>query len=260
MSNHEWRTAYTSVIGSSHQKNGTQCQDAGNCRIVKSIDGNDVLLSVASDGAGSATRSEIGSKITVDTFLEQFGEMVKTESLIKIDKLYVLNWIRNVNAKILEKATEENLHPREFACTVLAAIVAFDEAVFFQVGDGAIVISEFASTDYCPMFWPQHGEFANQTNFIFQDNIEEVLEFKFIKQAFKTVSIFTDGIERLVLDFSSKTAHSPAFRSIFDWLVTCEVSRDDSPSAALTAYLGSDYINSRTDDDKTLVMAIRATT
>lgn len=258
MSIHKWRTAYASVIGSSHQKNGTCCQDAGHCRIVKTIDGSDVLLAVASDGAGSAIRSEIGAQLTVESFLMQFEEVVKKNPLSTIDRPYVLNWLQNLKDIIFEKAEQESFSPKEYACTILAAIVGHDSAIFFQIGDGAIAISELGSVDYGHMFWPQHGEFANQTNFLIQKNIEEILEFAFVQQTFESISIFTDGIERLVLDFADQAVYSPALRPIFNWLERCEPSSDESPSAALIAYLNSDFINSRTDDDKTLVMATRA--
>lgn len=254
----KWRIAHASVIGTSHQKNGTICQDTGYCQIIYAVDGNDILLAVASDGAGSATRSEIGSQLAVDSFLQQFGEAAMNMSLSKIDRPFVLNWLKNLNAKIQEKADQEKIETKEFACTILAAIVDLDDAIFFQIGDGAIVVSELGSIDYGHMFWPQHGEFANQTNFLTQDNIAETLEFAYVKRTFETVSIFTDGIERLVLDFPSKSVHPPALRPILDWLAKCEPSTDESSSAALIAYLSSDLINSRTDDDKTLVMATRA--
>lgn len=260
MTRNRWRTAYSSVIGTSHERAGTPCQDASYCRIIQDQEGNDILLAVCSDGAGSATRSEIGSRLTVDSFLVKFGDVIRKVSLCKIDRDFVLNWLESLKVEISERAELEGLNSKEFACTVLAALVGPDNAIFFQIGDGAIVISEVGSKDYSPMFWPQHGEFANQTNFILQDNIEKVLEFAFIKQSLETVSIFTDGIERLVLDFSSRTVHGPAFYPIFDWLEKCEPSSDESPSSALTAYLNSNSINSRTDDDKTLVMATRALT
>jgi hypothetical protein len=225
---------------------------------VNAADGSDILLVVASDGAGSAAKSEIGSQLTVDSFMTQFGEAVQTLSLNEIDRPFTLNWLQKLNAKIVDKAAEENLHPREFSCTMLAAIIGSDSAIFFQVGDGAIVVSELGSIDYAYIFWPQHGEFANQTNFLFQENIADTLEFAFVSKTLETISIFTDGIERLVLDFSSKAVHSPALRPIFEWLAKCEPSLNEAPSAAFTAYLTSDFINSRTDDDKTLVMATRA--
>jgi hypothetical protein len=257
MSNLGWRIVFASVIGTSHQKNSTVCQDASGYRLAQGMDGSEVLLAIASDGAGSAKKSEVGSQLTVSSFLNYFEEKLKAVSLSEIDKPIALKWMQDVHAQIQELATQENLHPREYSCTVLAAIVGQHDAVFFQIGDGAIVVSEKESPEFGYIFWPQHGEFANQTNFLFQENLNEVIEFELIKRSFETLIIFTDGIERLVLDFSSKTVHSPALQPIVDWLGKAAFPTDNSPSSVLQTYLSSDFINSRTDDDKTLVMATR---
>jgi hypothetical protein len=254
-----WRVAHASVIGSSHLKNGVVCQDAGHCRIIGLDDSNEILLAIASDGAGSASKSEVGSQFVVDSFLDFFEEKIRSVHMQMIDRSMVLDWIKNLHIKIEEMALEENILPREFACTMLAAIVSRDEAIFFQIGDGAIVVAEENSSEYGYMFWPQHGEFVNQTNFLFHSNLEECLEFAVVNQRFKTVVLFTDGIERLVLDFSTKIVHAPAILPIVEWLGKRESSMDESSSNALIAYLSSDFINSRTDDDKTLVIATRAT-
>ena len=133
--------------------------------------------------------------------------------------------------------------------------------MFFQIGDGAIVVSNRAEPDdYGWVFWPQHGEFANQTNFVTQDNALEVLEFELEERCVDEIAIFTDGIERLVLDLQEKTAHTPFFRTLFGWLIQTEpaaVGEEIPPSEVVGRYLGSKEINNRTDDDKTLILASR---
>lgn len=261
MSIQAWRTSFASVIGSSHQKQGTTCQDSGACQCIQTKDGSNVLLAIVSDGAGSAPQSNIGSEITVKLFLQEFENTIaNNQDLASIDRTFVAEWIELVRKEIAAKAQEFNLSPWEFACTVLGAIIGPNNAVFFQIGDGAIVVSTNGSQEYSPMFWPQHGEFANQTNFIVQDNFadERVLEFANRKETFDKVALFTDGIERLILDFSSRTVHPPSLESIFEWLAKKEPSLDTAPCPAITAYLQSDFINSRTDDDKTLVIATRS--
>ena len=69
--------------------------------------------------------------------------------------------------------------------------------------------------------WPQHGEYANTTNFVTQDNITEAMEFE-TGPPVNELALFSDGIERLVLDLSTRTVHSPAFRPIFEWLACTE--------------------------------------
>lgn len=259
MSNSQWNTAYASVIGTSHEKTGNPCQDACHCRIVQLSDGQEIFIGIASDGAGSAIRSQIGSMITVQMFLGKFGTIIKSEAdMCLIDRDLVLNWLEEVKTQILIRAENEGLSSREFACTILGAIVGPNHSIFFQIGDGAIVISEADANDYGWIFWPQHGEFANQTNFIIQENLSEILDFDLFKGTVNRVALFTDGIERLVLDFSEKSVYPPALNSIFEWLQNNpQINPDESPSSALIAYLNSSFINSRTDDDKSLVMAAR---
>ena len=67
-----WRTAYASVIGTSHTKTGSPCQDAGGCTVVKAVDGAEVLVAAVSDGAGTASRSEAGSALAVSRYLSRF--------------------------------------------------------------------------------------------------------------------------------------------------------------------------------------------
>jgi hypothetical protein len=257
----EWRVAHTSIIGTSHEKTGLPCQDVGCCRIVSDPDGRHVLLAVACDGAGSASRSLDGATLVVDRFVRDFSDASRRSGLDGITKEFVEDWLSRVRSEIRDRADTDNLSPREFACTILGAAVGYDRVAFFQIGDGAIVVSNRAEPDdYGWVFWPQHGEFANQTNFITQDNANEVLEFELEERCVDEIAVFTDGLERLVLDLQEKTAHAPFFRTLFGWLVKTEpaaVGENIPASQVVSRYLGSKQINDRTDDDKTLILASR---
>jgi len=259
--NVNWRVAHASVMGTSHEKTGLPCQDVASCRIVTDLDGRDVLLAVACDGAGSASRSLDGAALAVDRFLRDFGDASGRSGLDGITKEFVEDWLSRVRSEIRDEAELQDLSPREFACTILGAVVGDDQAAFFQIGDGAIVVSNRAERDdYGWVFWPQHGEFANQTNFITQDNALEVLEFELEARCVDEIAMFTDGIERLVLDLQEKTAPAPFFRTLFGWLVKTEPAAVDEEipiSEVVSRYLGSKQINDRTDDDKTLILASR---
>jgi hypothetical protein len=256
----KWNTAYASAIGTSHEKTGSPCQDACHCRVIYTNDRQEIFLGIASDGAGSASRSEVASKLAVEMFLEKFSRLIKTENdICLIDRNVVLDWLEEVKTQIFITAKNEALSPREFACTILGAVVGQNHSIFFQIGDGAIVVSETPIDEYGCIFWPQHGEFANQTNFIVQENLSEILEFEYSQGTVNRVALFTDGIERLVLDFSDRSVYPPALNSIFEWLHNNpQLNPDEIPSSALFTYLNSSFINSRTDDDKSLVMATRA--
>ena len=264
MSDVDWRVAHNSVIGTSHEKTGLPCQDAGGCRIVEDPARKQVLLAVACDGAGSASRSLDGATLTVGRFLQEFGDIAKRSGLDEITKEFAQGWLSRVRTEINHRAKAADLSAREFACTLLGAILSENRAAFLQIGDGAIVVSNRAEPeDYGWVFWPQHGEFANQTNFVTQDNALEVLEFELENRCIDEIAVFTDGIERLVLDLKEKTAHAPFFRTLFHWLVTTKpsvVDADIPASEVMERYLGSKQINDRTDDDKTLILASRRPT
>jgi hypothetical protein len=72
------------------------------------------------------------------------------------------------------------------------------------------------------------------------------------------LAAFTDGIERIALDLSGQAAHQPFFKGIIqplDQLTNAGVDRD--LSRKLLSYLDSAAINQRTEDDKTLILAVR---
>jgi hypothetical protein len=220
-----------------------------------------VLLAIACDGAGSASRSLDGATLAVDRFLRDFGDASRRSGLDGITKEFIVDWLSRVRSEILKQAETNHLNPREFACTMLGAVVGHDRAAFFQIGDGAIVVSNRSEPDdYGWVFWPQHGEFANQTNFITQDNAMELFELELEERCVDEIAMFTDGIERLVLDLKERTAHAPFFRTLFGWLANTEpakVSEEIPTSEVIMRYLGSKQITDRTDDDKTLILASR---
>lgn len=255
----KWNTAFASAIGTSHQKSGGVCQDASCCRVIQLGNGQEIFLGIASDGAGSASRSEVASSLVVEMFFEKFTLLVGSEiDLQTIDRSYILTWLDEVKNQIFIRAKNENVSPREFACTIVAAIIGVDSSIFFQIGDGAIVVSEFPGDDYGCIFWPQHGEFINQTNFIIQENLSDILEFEYSQNRINRIALFTDGIERLILNFSDRSVYPPSLHSIFEWLQNSSDSNSiDGASTALITFLNSSFINSRTDDDKSLVMAAR---
>ena len=257
-----WRTAYASVIGTSHAASGSPCQDAGICQVLTSILGSEILLAAVADGAGSAPRSDEGSQLAVWMFLSAFGPpAIEDPSLSKIDAPMLVSWFEDLRSNIVAIAGAGEHSPSDYACTFLGAIVGPTRAICIQIGDGAIVVKDGETGEYAWMFWPQHGEFANSTNFVTQDGFEQALEIEFVDGTLDEIAIFSDGIERLVLDVGTRTVHSPALRPMFTWLAGTDPALPPAGAApGLVAFLGSERVNRRTDDDKTLVMATRVVT
>jgi len=76
-----------------------------------------------------------------------------------------------------------------------------------------------------------------------------------VRERIQEVALLTDGLQMLALNFAARKPHAPFFEPLFTALRGA-VSPDDLV-VPLRAFLDSDAVNSRTDDDKTLVLATR---
>jgi hypothetical protein len=219
-----------------------------------------VLIVAVSDGAGSAAYSDIGSSIAVTTFISDVELFMAGGGQVSaIDAPQASCWVRRA-ATAATAAAEANEHEvREYSCTLLAAIVGAEHAAFIQVGDGAIVVSHGDDDGWSYVFWPQHGEFANTTNFIQSIEVDSIIAFDLAPRRVDELAIFSDGIENLVLHKASRSVQQTFFQTMIQPVRNSEATGlDRELSQALRRYLASPVICERTDDDKTLVLASRA--
>ncbi len=248
-----WKVIDASVPGSSHVHSGLPCQDARR-RGQFDVEDERILLAVCADGAGSAELSDVGAKKACDHFFELAYEALKAPGAMRrLDRAQLLGWYEQIREAIEEEAARREVPSRQLACTLLTAIVGEHRALFAQVGDGSIVYRDGEA--YAAVFWPQVGEYANMTNFVTQEGLARVFEFEELEERVDELALFTDGLQRIALDFSKKAPHQRFFTPLFAPLRSAE---DDSElNAPLIGFLGSPQVNSRTDDDKTLILATR---
>lgn len=254
-----WRVAWACSIGTSHATAGTPCQDFAACEIAERPEGG-VLIVAASDGAGSASRAEAGSEVTATTLVSLARRYLEDGAAIAdLTRATVVQWIGAIGSAIAKRAELDDCEIREYSCTLLGAIVGPREAAFVQIGDGAIVVSHGEADGWSYLFWPQHGEFANSTNFVTSPNVMQALEFEVAPRRINELALFTDGIENLVLHQASRSVHEPFFNQMFRPVRALPTEGvDQSLSEGLRRYLSGPVICDRTDDDKTLVLASRA--
>ncbi len=260
MSLRAWRTAYGSAPGTSHARTGAPCQDAGRCDVHLAADGTEVLVASVADGAGTAAQSAHGARLLVNTFQREFGQAAQSApGLDALDAAFARGWLQRMQQALGLLAAGAGHDPADYACTFLGAVLSGSCAVFLQIGDGAIVVGDTAdgSLGHAWVFWPQHGEFANSTAFVTMPDAPALLMFERRQGAVQELAMFSDGLERLILDMRARIVHSPSLRPVFGWLAGTQPCRARAPSDVLAAYLNSAQVNRRTDDDKTLVMATR---
>jgi hypothetical protein len=254
-----WRLACASAIGTSHSRFSQPCQDACHCEVLAAGSDEPVLVALAADGAGSARRAEAGSALACSLLRQEIVTALASGlSPGSLTRDFVSGMVLGVRAAIAARAEGEARTPRDFATTVLGAVVGVEEAVFFQIGDGAIVVSTpDEDGEFGWIFWPESGEYENTTFFLTDPDMEDHLQWVHCARPCDQVALFSDGLQRMALHFQSRTAHAPFFRSMMQAI---EAAADDSPevlSHELALYLSSPAVNARSDDDKTLILATR---
>lgn len=254
----QWRAAYASAQGTSHIESNQPCQDAcGHEKFVTS-EGKQFLVMIASDGAGSASLSHEGSQMVCQILLEKISQFFEEGwTLNQITERYARFLLRYVSARLGRVARLREIKKRDFAATLLVALIGDEYAAFFQLGDGAIVIN--SDDGYRPVFWPQSGEYANETYFVTDTSAAKNLRFTFLNETINEVALFTDGIQGLALKYDVQAAHPPFFRPLFEYLRSAPEEALPQLNEQVEKFLDSDAVNTRTNDDKTLMLACRIT-
>jgi hypothetical protein len=256
MSGWSWRWLSASVVGTSHTASGALCQDSHLCNEIKTAAGA-VLVALVSDGAGSAVNSALGSRMICDVICDKTLEFFKDQGEVsQLTSRLIANWIQFFRDEIILQAETDGLSEKDYACTLVGAIVGETAAAFFQVGDGAVVYST-PSAEHKPIlvFWPDRGEYENTTYFVTQSTFLEQLQFCLIEQQVSEVALLSDGLQRLALNYTNKSAHQPFFSGFFEPLRRTPMEQVPTLNAQLADYLNSAKVNERTDDDKTLILA-----
>jgi hypothetical protein len=177
--------------------------------------------------------------------------------LHRITRKTVEGWIKTFQGEVSGTASAAGLRPRDYACTLLAALIGQNHAVFFQIGDGSIVVSDAEEQSYGHVFWPERGEYENATFFATDRRFASNLRFASVRRNVVELAMFSDGLQRLALDFQKSMPHEPFFRGVFPPVRTCSPENARQLAQGLSSFLGSARVNQRTDDDKTLILATR---
>lgn len=259
MSAFQWRVVGASVPGTSHLTLGRGCEDD---HAASHLPGGGLVVAVA-DGAGSAARAAEASQCAVDgavTFVREWlGREAAPETSAAWERLLAAVFV-GVRERLERLAgipaqfTEIDSPLRELATTLLIAIATADWLAVAQVGDGAVVVQRTDLT-FAAVTTPDHGEYVNQASFLTDDEYLAEIQYAISEVGpVAGLALFTDGLEQLALTTTTNEPFAPFFRSLFTF-----AHEGDADEHGVEQFLYSDRVCERTDDDKTLVLAIRTT-
>jgi len=246
-----WRIAQARSLGTSHIADNIPCQDYHLADCIDDGAATYLLIAVA-DGAGSAARSGDGAKKACDAAMLHLKEHAAELAAPANAREVVTEAFSAALRAIIEFGECEAIEIRQLASTLLVAVVASDFTVFGQVGDGAFVcdVDDKLNVPY----WPDQIA-LNLTDFITSAPLEQILHVQVVPRKIMRLACMTDGLAPLLLDFRTKSPHVPIFERLFS---TCQAAPDPSDlDDDLEVFISSAAVNERTDDDKTLILAIR---
>ncbi|HXB65046.1 MAG TPA: PP2C family serine/threonine-protein phosphatase [Solirubrobacteraceae bacterium] len=241
-----WAVIGAAVRGASHIRDGKPRQDA-----VGWWQGDGLLIAACADGAGSAERSDEGSSMAVEAAIARARSVAARGAPVAREaSVLVRQCMRAARAGVRRVAAEANARPGAFATTLILC-VATDEAVCLaQIGDGVTCVRTLAGMS--SPFRPQRGSYANETTFITTGRrLPHTMLASYAASDVDGFCLSSDGL-KLIITKDARTGEpfEPFFADVFGF-----ASRGGR-SEGLAAFL--EKVEDRTDDDKSLVVAVRS--
>jgi hypothetical protein len=242
-----WRSIGAKAKGAAHAGNGTPCQDA---YAYSSLSPDLVAIAVA-DGAGSAPCSKAGAEMAVERaigYLHNISDLIEPDSIV---------WVAAVRAAfdaargaIVDAGRSRGVEPRQFATTLQILLLGSGAYCYGRIGDGGGVARREGAL--VPLAPAPGNVFANETTFLTSAGAQPDVFYD--TGRLSDCALFTDGLQHLAMQLAHWTPHDPFFFPLFEFLRM----NSDVPEAeaSLDAYLKTEKFDQRTDDDRTLVIAV----
>jgi len=156
--------------------------------------------------------------------------------------------------RVLALAGEAGESPRKYAATLTGVAASADCLAVGQIGDGAVV-----AEDEDGRLWTatrlQRGEYANETHFLTEEGALDQVSIEVFERPVRALAVLSDGLVRLALKLPDQEPHAPFFQPLFRFAGAVEDG--EQAASQLAGFLDSERVNARTDDDKSLVLAVR---
>jgi len=251
MANSRWRVVGAVAAGTSHERLDMPCQDA----VAFQADEQNLLVAL-SDGAGTAEHSQYGAQTAVQAALDSLAAALDAgfpaEQAGWQDALYAAFTAARSALESLAELEEQPL--RAYAATLILAVATADRLIVAQLGDGAVVTGESPDNLFL-VNRAQRGEYANETYFLTQEDALEQVQLSVHETAVNLLVVMSDGLTRLAMQLPAQEPYLPFFHPLLAF--AANANEEERAAAHLVEFLTSERVCARTDDDKSLVLAVR---
>ncbi len=253
-----WCVVAASSAGTAHLAQGQVSQDGYAWRVVPSLDDDreGVLVIGVADGAGSAAQSGAGVAAALPGFVDAVAQTVAHTVLHDVTDDDTKGWIDAAHLRLVALSAESGQPLDDFACTLLGAVVGTRHAIFLRIGDGVIASKAHGSCKWQTPIPSQRGQYRNETFFLTQKPVVPLVAH--FRGTIGCLAVSTDGLDLLCVTQATGEPYAPFFDHLFAAVGSrMSDTRNTAMADALERYLASDAVNQHTDDDKTLVLALR---
>lgn len=254
-----WKVAHSSKTGTRHQDAGQDCQDFS-CHLIMPRVTDDTIIAAVADGLGQATHGGPAARIAAETACETAASILweHRRPAIGPERLESLLNAAVLDARMALETQAEHIRAdlQELSTTLLLLVHTAGTIATAQVGDGAAVISTKPG-EYHTLAKPQRGEYANETTALTSRRVLQKCEITIAhaNEPVREIAMLTDGLLNVCLDSATLRPHPPFFRKFADWLR--QYPSHLHPARDLQQALSTGFIARRTDDDLTLLLAVR---
>jgi hypothetical protein len=247
-----WVVLGATVQGTGHLLTALPCQDAFAFRVMS----DDTLVVAVADGLGTAALAHTGAWLAVNGAVDWFATTLADAAPEESGEWRRWFWegFGWVRSRLEADAQANQLPLRDYATTLLVAVIAGEWLAIGHIGDGAVV-AQLADGEVVTVSPPQNGEYANQTLPLTLPMALETAQFEAWQVPVAALALFTDGLQYLAIHHRDHSPHVPFFMPLFRQLPGVT----DAVAAArrLADFLASGRVCAHTDDDKTLVLVGR---
>lgn len=246
-----WKVTGASATGASHVAGDVPCQDAWAQAVV-----GEWFIGVVCDGAGSAACSDEGARLVCEQVVAAFsGDNAADTTLAALDNASFETRLADAlesSRKALGARADDAGHViKDYACTVVGALVGPTSGWLFHIGDG-VGVARQGDTDI--VSHPANGEYANQTFFLTGNDWRSRLRITPLSEPSTMIALMSDGAMSFVMDKGGRNLYAPFIDPVARYLLEADPAAGNQ---ALKSTLDDERTHRITGDDKTLLLALR---